>query len=100
MYYLINLINGTLYWLKQLDIFINYMCTLVSVIKGAFTGMVTYRQPSEISLFHNGVLFQVKLPGFKQGVLEVFDNLFKTRKWQIQGHALWCLFPSIGNIIV
>ena len=45
MYYLINLINGTLYWLKQLDIFINYMCTLVSVIKGAFTGMVTYRQP-------------------------------------------------------
>jgi hypothetical protein len=45
MYYLINLINGTLYWLKQLDIFINYMCTLVSVIKVAFTGMVTYRQP-------------------------------------------------------
>jgi hypothetical protein len=31
MYYLINLINGTLYWLKPLDIFIIYIYTLDSV---------------------------------------------------------------------
>jgi hypothetical protein len=48
MYYLMNLINGTLYWLKLLDIFIGYMCTLDSVTKVAFIGGVTYRQPRAI----------------------------------------------------
>ena len=58
MYCLMNLINGTLYWLKPLDIFISNMCTLDSVTKGAFIGGVTYRQPGAISLAQNRVLIQ------------------------------------------
>jgi predicted ATPase with chaperone activity len=58
MYYLVNLINGTLYWLQQLDIFNNHMHTLDSEKEVAFVGGGAYLQPGEISLSPNGVLFK------------------------------------------
>ena len=53
MYYLINLNNGTLYWLQQLDIFNNHMHTLDSEKEVAFAGGGAYLQPWEISLSQN-----------------------------------------------
>jgi len=38
-------------------------------------GGVSYPQPSEISLSHNGVLFLDELPEFKHEVLEVMRQL-------------------------
>ena len=58
MYYLINLNNGTLYWLRQLDIFNNHMHTLDSEKEVAFAGGGAYLQLGEISLSQNGGLFK------------------------------------------
>ena len=58
MYYLVNLINGTLYWLQQLDIFNNHMHTLDSEKEVAFVEGGTYPQPGKISLSCNGVSIQ------------------------------------------
>ena len=56
MYYLVNLINGTLYWLQQLDIFNNHMHTLDSEKEVAFVGGVLSPTRGNITFSKRGLV--------------------------------------------
>ena len=72
-----------------------FSCTVRNKVTDAgLVGGVTFPQPGEISLAHNGVLFLDELPEFKRTVLEVMRQPMEDRVVTISRAKLTVEFPA------